>query len=54
MPEHFDVQVVATRDPSSLTHGLIMKALITVALIRGIKSANRAELLKKELDEVFG
>ena len=44
---------VASQDPSSLGQGIIMKVLFTMALIRGIKSANRAEQLKKELAQVF-
>jgi hypothetical protein len=45
---------LATLDLSSLRQGVIMKVLFTLALIRGIKSANRAEQLKKELAQVFG
>lgn len=45
---------VATIDASSLGQGILMKILFTIALIRGIKSANRAEQLKKELSAVFG
>lgn len=45
---------VATIDPSSIGQGILMKILFTIALIRGIKSANRAEQLKKELSAVFG
>jgi hypothetical protein len=44
---------LATQDPSSLYKGVIMKILFTLALIRGIKSANRAEQLQKELAQVF-
>jgi hypothetical protein len=44
---------VASQDPSSLSQGIIMKVLFTLALIRGIKSANRAEQLKRELAQVF-
>ena len=45
---------LATQDPKSLAQGIIMKVLFTLALIRGIKSANRAEQLQKELAQVFG
>lgn len=45
---------LATLDPMSLKNGILLKVLFTLALIRGIKSANRAEQLKKELAEVFG
>ncbi len=44
---------LATINPSSLKDGIIMKILFTVALINGIKSANNAEKLKKELEQVF-
>jgi hypothetical protein len=45
---------IATIDPDSLAKGIIMKVLFTIALINGLKSASRAENLKKELEEVFG
>ena len=45
---------LATLDGSSLFQGILMKILFTLALIRGIKSANRAEQLKRELEQVFG
>jgi hypothetical protein len=45
---------VATIDHTSIFQGILMKVLFTLALIRGIKSANRAEQLKKELAHVFG
>jgi hypothetical protein len=38
---------------SSILQGIVMKVLFTLALIRGIKSANRAEQLKRELSQVF-
>jgi hypothetical protein len=44
---------LASQNSSSLYQGIIMKVLFTLALIRGIKSANRAEQLKKELAQVF-
>ena len=44
----------AVLDPSSLYQGAVLKVLFTLALIRGIQSANRAEQLKKELAQVFG
>jgi len=45
---------LATQDGTSLFQGILLKILFTLALIRGIKSANRAEQLKKELSQVFG
>jgi len=49
---------VASQNGASLAEGLlqgiVLKVLFTLALLRGIKSANRAEQLKKELDQVFG
>ena len=44
---------VATIDATSIGQGILMKILFTLALIRGIKSANRAEQLKRELAQVF-
>jgi hypothetical protein len=45
--------VVAAINPASLFQGLLIKALFTIALIGGIKSAKRAETLMQELGEVF-
>jgi hypothetical protein len=44
---------VASQDGASLAQGIPLKILFTLALVRGIKSANRAEQLKKELARVF-
>jgi hypothetical protein len=44
---------LASVDVSTLRQGIVMKVLFTLALIRGIKSANRAEQLKQELSKVF-
>lgn len=44
----------AVNDPKTLASGIILKILFTMALIKGIKSASRAEQLKRELGEVFG
>ena len=38
----------------AVVEGIFMKVLFTIALIQGIKSANRAERLKQELSRVFG
>jgi hypothetical protein len=43
----------ASIDPSSLYKGILIKILFTVALINGLRSASRAETLRKELSEVF-
>jgi hypothetical protein len=45
---------LALNDGTAIFQGILMKVLFTLALIRGIKSANRAEQLKKELAQVFG
>jgi hypothetical protein len=45
---------LAMNDGTTIFQGILMKVLFTLALIRGIKSANRAEQLKKELAQVFG
>jgi hypothetical protein len=39
---------------SLFTHGIVIKILFTVALVNGLKSANRAQMLKSELENVFG
>lgn len=39
---------------TSVLDGMVMKVLFTLALIRGIKNASRAEELKRELAQVFG
>jgi hypothetical protein len=44
---------VATIDPSSLAKGLFVKFLFTVALVKGLGSAGRAERLQREIAQVF-
>jgi len=44
---------MTVQDGSSILHGIVMKVLFTLALIRGILSASRAEHLKRELAQVF-
>lgn len=44
---------LAFNDGTSIFQGILMKVLFTLALVRGIKSANRAEQLKNELGQVF-
>lgn len=39
---------------SLFTQGILIKILFTVALVQGLKSANRATMLKEELEKVFG
>lgn len=43
----------ASLDGGSITQGIIIKVLFTMALIKGIKSASRAEQLQGELGKVF-
>ena len=44
-----------TGDITSLfTQGILIKIMFTAALIRGLKSANRAVMLQSELERVFG
>lgn len=45
---------VASQNGASIFQGILIKVLFTLALIKGIKSANRAERLKKELSQIFG
>lgn len=41
-------------DPSSLVKsGLILKILFTMALVKGLRSASRAEVLRAELGTIF-
>ena len=42
-----------TQDPKTIYGGALIKILFTGALIRGLKSATRAEMLKKDLEKVF-
>jgi hypothetical protein len=37
----------------SITNGIVIKVLFTMALVKGIKSASRAEQLQSELGKVF-
>ncbi|HEY6173021.1 MAG TPA: hypothetical protein VIX73_01210 [Kofleriaceae bacterium] len=41
------------QDGGSILEGIVMKVLFTLALIRGIVNANRAEQLKRELAQLF-
>jgi hypothetical protein len=43
----------ASQSGESIFQGIIVKVLFTLALIRGIKSASRAEQLQSELGKVF-
>jgi hypothetical protein len=43
----------ASHDSKWLTRGIVVKVLFTVALVRGLKSADRAEDLRAQLGEVF-
>jgi hypothetical protein len=41
------------QDPKAITQGILLKIFFTLALVKGLKSANRAEELKRELEHVF-
>lgn len=43
----------AAQEGGSITNGIVIKVLFTMALVRGIKSASRAEQLQSELGKVF-
>jgi peptidoglycan/LPS O-acetylase OafA/YrhL len=45
--------VLAFFDGTSLFQGLILKILFTLALVRGIKAASRAEDIKRDLAQIF-
>ena len=45
--------LIAIADQNTLAEGLVIKVLFTIALIKGIQSAVRAERLRRELDRVF-
>lgn len=48
------IQLYAASQPGgSITQGIVIKILFTLALVRGIKSASRAEQLQSELGKVF-
>lgn len=42
-----------TKDPKAVYGGILIKIFFTLALVRGYKSAGRAELLQKDLEKVF-
>lgn len=45
--------VNAAVDPKTLTQGIVLKIFFTLALVRGLKNASRAEDLREELGRVF-
>jgi len=45
---------LAVVDPDTLAQNVLVKALFTIALVKGILSARRAEQLRRELGNVFG
>jgi hypothetical protein len=45
--------VAAVNDPATIKNGIVLKVIFTVALVNGFKSANRATMLKRELETVF-
>jgi hypothetical protein len=44
---------LAVVDPHTLAQNVLVKALFTIALVKGMLSARRAERLRRELDSVF-
>jgi hypothetical protein len=40
-------------NPKALTQGIIMKVLFTMALVKGLQSASKATVLRKDLEKVF-
>ncbi|HVK73884.1 MAG TPA: hypothetical protein VM734_11220 [Kofleriaceae bacterium] len=42
-----------TQDPKAITQGIVLKIFFTLALVKGLKSAGRAEELKRQLGHVF-
>ncbi len=51
---HIGVAIYFNAFETVLTQGILIKVLFTVALVRGLKSASRAEYLRKDLEKVFG
>jgi hypothetical protein len=48
------IQLVNAYDnPKALTQGIIMKVLFTMALVKGLQSASKATMLRKDLEKVF-
>jgi hypothetical protein len=45
--------LIAVADRDTLAQNVLLKALFTIALIKGILSAVRVERLRRELDRVF-
>lgn len=45
--------VAAYGDPSALLKGVIVKVLFTLALVKGLQSAGKAQVMKRELERVF-
>jgi len=43
----------ASIDPSSLAKGIPIKILFTLALVKGLQSASRAETMIRDLEKVF-
>jgi hypothetical protein len=40
-------------NPKALTQGIIMKVLFTMALVKGLQSASKATVLRKDLERIF-
>jgi hypothetical protein len=48
------IQLVNAYDnPKALTQGILMKVLFTMALVKGLQSASKATMLRKDLEKVF-
>jgi hypothetical protein len=48
------IQLAGAYDnPKALTQGILLKVLFTMALVKGLRSAGRAQVLSRELGEVF-
>jgi hypothetical protein len=45
--------LAAVNDPKALTQGILLKILFTMALWKGIQSASKAQMLRKDLEKVF-
>ena len=48
------IQLASAYDnPKALTQGIIVKILFTMALWKGLQSASRAQVLRRDLEKVF-
>lgn len=42
-----------SQDPKAIAQGILLKVFFTIALVKGLKSASRAEEAKRQLEHVF-